>query len=135
VSHGHDDGYVPQPPLQLEASRRRSRVPPTPPVIGDSWSDEGGESKSSAALSSGICQPLAVESMARRTSTRPIVLGEEDVPRNACTASVAGAAATVASRVPMSFGYACGPFEGDPERSLASAGVVRGLVGRIGPMR
>jgi len=82
----------------------------------------------------GSFQPLAVESMARRMSTRPIVLGEEDVPRNARTASVAGAAATIASRVPTSFGYARRPFEGGP-MSLASGGVVRGLVGRIGSMR
>eukprot|EP00964_Phaeocystis_antarctica_P094293 scaffold61039_cov75-Phaeocystis_antarctica.AAC.1 len=68
-------------------------------------------------------------------STRPFAFGEEDVPRNPHTASATGAAATIVSRVPMIFGYARGPFEGDPERSLASAGIVRGLVGRIGPMR
>ena len=94
-------------PSQLEASRRRSRGPSTPPVIDDSWSvvvvmcDE--RSSTGIFFFDGSLQPLAVESMARRTSTRPIVLGEEAVPRNPRTASATGAAATVASRVPMSF--------------------------------
>eukprot|EP00964_Phaeocystis_antarctica_P009699 scaffold5289_cov60-Phaeocystis_antarctica.AAC.1 len=42
-------------------------------------------------------QALTAESIARWTSTRPIVLGEEAVPWNARTASATGAAATIAS--------------------------------------
>eukprot|EP00964_Phaeocystis_antarctica_P153457 scaffold121741_cov60-Phaeocystis_antarctica.AAC.2 len=55
----------------------------------------------STSGSDGSIQPLAVESMAKWTRTRPIVLGEEAVPWNPRTASATGAAATVASRVPM----------------------------------
>jgi len=122
-------------PLHPVASRRRSRAPSTPPVIGNSCTSPVIVISGAALCSDGSFQPLAVESMARRTSTRPIFLEEEDVPRNPHTASATGAPATVASRVPTSFGYVRRPFERGPERSLASAGVVRGLVGRIGPMR
>ena len=115
--------WLPLPQAEtVEASRRRSRV------IGDSCSVvvvscdpriiSGNQTSSSGAPAGGgedaggSFQPLAVESMARRTSTRPIVLGEEGVPRNPRTASATRAAATVASRVPMSFGYArCPPPE------------------------
>ena len=81
-------GRTYQPPLQAEASRRRSTPPCASPVI-----------VSSGAVLCGSCQPLAVDSIVRWTSTRPMVFGEEAVPRNACTASASGAAATVASRV------------------------------------
>ena len=68
--HGgkHGRGGQTHQPSQLEASRRRSRAPSTSPVVVVSGS----------VLSSddGSCQPLAVESMPRWTSTRPIVLGE-----------------------------------------------------------
>ena len=83
-------GRTYQSPLQFEAtSRRRSTPPCASPVIVCSG----------AELCGRIFQPLAVDSMARWTSTRPMVFGEEAVPRNARTASATGAAATVASRV------------------------------------
>ena len=116
--------YTYQPPLQFEATRmwcvrrRRSTPPCASPVI----------------VCSGIFQPLAVDSMARWTSTRPMAFGEEAVPWNARGASATGAAATVASRVGrMSFGDARRPFEGGSE----SGDLGRGLIGfgRIGPMR
>jgi hypothetical protein len=114
-------------------SRRRSRAPSTASVIGDSCGspviasivDPCGSPVIAIAISGasslrGSVQPLAVESMARRTSTRPIVLGEEGVPRKPRIASATGTAATVASRVPRSFGYAPRPFEGGAKALLAS---------------
>jgi hypothetical protein len=122
-----------QPPLQLVASRRRACAPSTPSMTGDSCGspviasivDSCGLPVIAIAISaaSSLCgsfQPLAVESMTRRTSTRPIVLGEEDVPRNPRIASATGTAATVASRVPRSFGHAPSPLEGGAEALLAS---------------
>ena len=118
-------GRTYQSPLQFEATNRRRSTPPcASPVMFCSGADLCGS-----------CQPLAVDSMARWTSTRPMVVGEEAVPRNACTASATGAAPTVASRVVRtSFGDARRPFEGGPE---SGAGVARGLVGlgRTGPVR
>ena len=118
-------GRTYQSPLQFEAtSRRRSTPPCASPVMFCSGADLCGS-----------CQPLAVDSMARWTSTRPMVVGEEAVPRNACTASATGAAASVASRVVRtSFGDARRPVEGGSE---SGAGVARGLVGlgRTGPVR
>ena len=114
--HGRG-GEAHQPLSQLKPSRRRLRAPSTPPVI-DSWSVIAvtcDESESSAAFIDGSFQPLAVESMARWTSTRPIVLGEEAVPWDIRTASATGAAPAIASatgaapaiasRVPQSFEY------------------------------
>ena len=90
-------------------------------------------SESSAAFFDGSFQALAVESMARRTSTRPTVLEEEDVkPWNLRTASATGAAVTVAGRVPRSFGHAPGPFEGGPKVFLVSGVAMRLLAGRTG---
>ena len=54
------------------------------------------------AVAAGRLQALTAESIARWTSTRPIVLGEEAVPWNARTASATGAAVTVASTVIIS---------------------------------
>ena len=123
----HGGAQTHQLPSQLVASRRRSRAPSTSPVIGDSCGspviasivDKPDIAISGASLC-GSSQPLAVESMARRTSTRPIVLGEEDVPRNPRIASATGTAATVASRVPRSFGHAPRPFERCAKALLAS---------------
>ena len=83
--------------------------------------------------SDGSFQPLAVESMAKWTRTRPIVLGEEAVPWNPRTASATGAAATVASRVPMSFEDVRRPFEGSPTMFLELGCVVRSTVLRKEP--
>jgi len=58
------------------ASRPRSCATSTPPVSVDSCNESG---ESSASPCDGISQPLAVESIAK-TSTRPIVFGEEAVP-------------------------------------------------------
>ena len=89
---------------------------------------------SGASLCSDGSMALAVESMARKTSARLTVLGE-DVPRNPRTASATGAAATVASKVPRSFGDAPRPFVGGPKVCRASGGVIRRLVWRTGSMR
>ena len=86
------------------SDKRRGRAPSTPPVIGDSGASLSSNDRS--------CQPLAVESMARRTSTRTVVLGDED--RNPRIASAIGPAATVASGGPISFGWVRRPFEGGP---------------------
>ena len=84
------------PSQELATSPRRSRAPPTSPVIIVACDE-----KASASSFGGSTHPLAVESMARWTSTRPTVLA---VPRHGRTASAIGAAATVASKVPRSFG-------------------------------
>ena len=91
-------GEAHQPSQELAShSRRRSRISPTPPIV-DACDEK---SVTSASSFGGSIQPLAVESMARWTSTRPTVLA---VPRHGRTASAMGAAATVASKVPRSFG-------------------------------
>ena len=56
------------PSQELPTSRRRSRAPLTPPVIIVACDE-----KASASPFGGSIQPLAVESMARWTSTRPTV--------------------------------------------------------------
>ena len=113
-------GEAHQPSQKLAShSRRRSRVSLTPLTVDAcdekrshatrrgccvSEVDEHAcdEKKCSSTSSfNGSIQPLAVESMARWTSTRPKVLA---VPRHGRTASPMGAAATVASKVPRSFG-------------------------------
>ena len=90
------------------SDKRRGRAPSTPPVIGDSGASLSSNDRS--------CQPLAVESMARWTSTRPTVIGEEAAPRSRSLASATGAAATVASRALRSFG------DGAPSESPISSG-------------
>eukprot|EP00964_Phaeocystis_antarctica_P160275 scaffold131754_cov54-Phaeocystis_antarctica.AAC.2 len=56
-----------------------------------------------AAVAGAMAAEATATALEPVTSTRPIVLGEEAVPRNPRTASATGAAATVASRVPTSF--------------------------------
>ena len=101
-----------QPSQLLPSSCRRSRAPPIPPGVIIVACEE----KASASSVDGSVQPLAAESMARWTSTRTIVIGEEAVPRNRSVASATGAAATVASRALRSFG------DGAPSESPISSG-------------
>ena len=76
-------GETDQPPLQLEASRRRPPASSPTPVIDESCPSPVIFTSGSALCSDGSFQPLAVESMARRTSTRPVVLEEDDDGRTA----------------------------------------------------
>eukprot|EP00964_Phaeocystis_antarctica_P027066 scaffold15235_cov61-Phaeocystis_antarctica.AAC.9 len=99
------------PPIIMTSSCRRSRAPPMPPVIIGACDE-----KASALLDDGSLQPLAAETMARWTSTRTIVLGEEVAPQNRRVASATGAAATVVSRALRSFG------DGPPSESPISSG-------------
>ena len=97
-----------QPSQELPShSRRRLRVSPTPPIV-DACDQKG---VASTSLCDGSLQPLAIESMARWTSTQPTVLV---VPWHGRNASATRAVGAVASKVPRCFRH------GPPSESFAT---------------